>query len=889
MEANQPGRPMPGETELETREWLESFDEVLERSGPERAGQVLNDVSLHAQTAGVRLPFTANTAYLNTIAPDQQPPYPGHREMEERITSLIRWNAMAMVVRANREEEGIGGHIASYASAATLIEVGMHHFFRGPTADRPGDLVYFQGHSSPGIYARAFMEGRISQDQLSNFRHELHATPGLSSYPHPWLMPDFWQFPTVSMGLGPIMAIYHARFIKYLEDRGLKAPSDQKVWAFLGDGETDEPESLGALTLAAREHLDNLVFVVNCNLQRLDGPVRGNGKIIQELEAAFRGAGWNVNKVIWGSEWDALLARDTDGLLVRRMQEVVDGQYQKYIVEPGDYMRRDFFGKYPELLQRVAHYTDDELKSLGRGGHDPVKVHAAYAAAMAHTGSPTVILCKTVKGFGLGESGEGLNYTHQQKKINEEGLRYFRTRFNIPLSDDEVARLPFYRPADDSPEMKYLQERRKALGGFIPRRERKGPALAAPSDDVLREFFEGTGDRSVSTTMAFVRILAKLLKEESIGRHIVPMIPDEGRTFGMEALFRQCGIYSHPGQLYEPVDKANLLYYREATDGQILEEGITEAGCMGSFIAAGTAYANHGIAMIPFFTFYSMFGLQRVGDLIWAAGDSRTRGFLMAATAGRTSLAGEGLQHQDGNSHLLAMTVPNLMAYDPAYAYELAVIIQDGMRRMFQEQEDVFYYITIMNENYPQPRLPEGCREGILKGLYALGQREGARVQLLGSGTLLREVLKAQELLRDQFKVESNVWSATSYKALYLDGASVERWNRLHPGREARQSHVAQCLNGAGLPVIAASDYVAALPASISRWCKPPFVALGTDGFGRSDGRPALREFFEVDAAHIAYAALCALAEKGDLPRQDLAGAQQALNIRTDGPDPVLA
>jgi pyruvate dehydrogenase E1 component len=873
--------------QLEIREWLESMDEVLQRSGPDRVVEILRELSMHAHAAGVTMPFTANTPYVNTIPPAQQPAYPGSLELEERITAAIRWNAMAMVVKANREEDGIGGHISTYASAATLLEVGFNHVFRARNDQHPGDFVYFQGHASPGIYARAFLEGRLPEGQLGNFRHELHDTPGLSSYPHPWLMPTFWQFPTVSMGIGPISAIYHARFIKYLEDRGLKAPSDSKVWAFLGDGETDEPESLGAITLASREKLDNLVFVVNCNLQRLDGPVRGNGKIIQELEAAFRGAGWNVLKVVWGSDWDALLAQDKEGRLRRRMQETVDGQYQKYVVESGAYFREDFFGKDPQLRAMVEYLTDDQLKRLTRGGHDPAKVYAAYAAALAHTGSPTCILCKTVKGYGLGEAGEGLNMAHQQKKLDEVALRQFRTRFGIPLSDADVAALPFYKPADDSAEMQYLRERRQALGGYLPVRAPFTTPLPTPTDEQFGEFFGGTGEREVSTTMAFVRILAKLLQHPDVGRYIVPMIPDEARTFGMDALFRQVGIYAHPGQLYEPVDKANLLYYKEATDGQILEEGITEAGCLSSFIAAGTAYSNHGVPTIPFFTFYSMFGFQRVGDFIWAAADSRAKGFLMGATAGRTTLAGEGLQHQDGNSHLLALPVPNLVAYDPAFAYELAVIVQDGLRRMYADGEDVFYYVTLMNQNYAQPPMPEGAREGILKGLHKVRAAATPAVQLVGSGTILLEALKAADLLRDAFGLEADVWSATSYKELYLDACACDRWNRLHPGQDPRIPYVSRCLGAADAPVVAASDYVRALPECVARWVPRRLTTLGTDGFGRSDGREALRAFFEVDARHIAYAALVSLAAEGRLPPETAAQGASRWNIDAEAPDPV--
>jgi pyruvate dehydrogenase E1 component len=876
------------ERALETREWLESFDEVLSRAGPERVRDLLQDLTIRAQTLGVRVPFTANTPYVNTIPRREQPAYPGDLEVERRLRSLVRWNAMAMVVRANREEEGIGGHIATYASAATLFEVGFNHFWRAPTDDHPGDLVYFQGHASPGVYARAFLEGRLPAEQLANFRHELHETPGLSSYPHPWLMPDFWQFPTVSMGLGPICAIYHARFIKYLEDRGLTKASDRRIWVMMGDGETDEPESLGAITLASREHLDNLIFVVNCNLQRLDGPVRGNGKVIQELEAAFRGAGWNVIKVLWGGQWDGLLEQDHEGRLVKRMQETVDGQFQRYVVGSGAYFREDFFGRDPELLRLVEKMTDDQLVKLNanRGGHDPEKIHAAYAAAVSHTGAPTVILCKTIKGYGMGESGEGQNITHQQKKLNEEALRQFRTRFSIPISDEDVDQVPFYCPPDEGEERVYLQERRRALGGYLPQRRPAGEKLPAPPDHLIAEFLEGTGERAVSTTMAFVRILSKLLQYPDLGPRIVPMVPDEARTFGMEALFRKHGIYSHPGQLYEPVDRENLLYYREATDGQILEEGITEAGCMGSFIAAGTAYANHGISMLPFFTFYSMFGMQRVGDLVWAAADSRCRGFLMGATSGRTTLAGEGLQHQDGNSHLMAMTVPNLRAYDPGFAYELAVIIQDGIRRMYGEGEDVFYYITLMNENYPQPPMPEGANDGILRGLYAVRAPGDAVVRLVGSGAILPESLRAAEVLDREFGVRAGVWSATSYKELYREALSVERWNRNHPQDEPRTPYVVTALGPGTAPVVAATDYVRALPESVGRWIPGRYVTLGTDGFGRSDGRPALRRFFEVDAAHIAYAALVALAADGAVEVDTLEGAAERLGIDRGAPDP---
>ncbi|MFW6171446.1 MAG: pyruvate dehydrogenase (acetyl-transferring), homodimeric type [Planctomycetota bacterium] len=878
---------------IESREWIESLDEVLQRRGTDRVRELLRELSVRAYSQGVRIPFTANTPYINTIPASEQPVYPGHHELETRISNILRWNAMAMVVRANREEAGIGGHISSYASAATLYEVGFNHFFRGRTETEPGDLIYYQGHASPGIYARAFLEGRLPVERIDNFRHELHDQPGLSSYPHPWLMPDFWQFPTVSMGLGPIMAIYQARFMRYLEDRGLKEPSDHKVWAFLGDGEADEPESLGAIALASREKLDNLIFVVNCNLQRLDGPVRGNGKVIQELEAAFRGVGWNVIKVIWGGGWDRLLENDRDGVLVDRMEEVVDGQYQKYVVEDGSYFRRDFFGHDPRLLELVKSLSDEQLKNLPRGGHDPEKVHAAYQQAVNHRGAPTVILAKTVKGYGLGQGGEGKNITHQQKKLNEEELLAFRTRFHIPISDDQVNDVPFYQLPADGPEAAYLQERRATLGGETPSRVPMRQSLEMPEMTLFDEFFKGTGDRSVSTTMAFVRMLSKLLKDKNVGRLIVPIVPDEARTFGMEALFRQCGIYSHVGQLYEPVDKENLLYYKEAQDGQILEEGITEAGSLSSFLAAGTAYSTYGINTIPFFIFYSMFGMQRVGDLVWATADSRCKGFLLGATSGRTTLAGEGLQHQDGHSHLLALPVPNLLAYDPAYAYEVAVIVSDGIRRMYEAGEDVFYYLTLLNENYPQPPMPENAREGILKGMYRLRQSDFSedrpRVQLLGSGSILNESIKAAGVLEEQFDIGADVWSVTSYKQLHRDAEEVGRWNRLHCDKTPRVPYVSECLGNAAGPCIAASDYVKALPAVISRWVSQPFSILGTDGFGRSDGREALREFFEVDAAHIALAALSSLAAEQQIEKETAARAAGELGVDCDKPDPWLS
>jgi pyruvate dehydrogenase E1 component len=878
---------------LETREWLESIDYVLQNKGPERVRTLLEHLQIHLRQQGMELPFSANTPYMNTIPFHRQVPFPGSRAMERRIKSLVRWNAMAMVVRANQEQEGIGGHISTYASAATLYEVGFNHFFRARGEDHDGDLVYFQGHASPGIYARAFLEGRISKQQLENFRQELRPGGGLSSYPHPWLMPDFWQFPTVSMGLAPIMGIYQARFNRYLEHRGIKDTSDSKVWVFMGDGETDEPESLGAITLASRERLDNLIFVINCNLQRLDGPVRGNGKIIQELEAAFRGAGWNVIKVIFGSSWDPLFEKDEEGLLVKRLGELVDGQFQKYTVEDGAYFREHLFGVDPRLLKLVEHLSDEELERMQRGGHDPEKIYAAYRAAVSNTGSPSVILAKTVKGYGLGEAGEGKNITHQQKKLNEEELKAFRSRFAIPLSDEEVTGAPFYKPTEDSIEIRYLRTRRKKLGGYLPSRRDRAKAFKCPSEEMFKEFYKGTGDRKVSTTMVYVRILAKLLRDRDIGEFIVPIIPDEARTFGMEALFGQFGIYSSTGQLYEPVDAGSLLFYREAKDGQILEEGITEAGSMASFIAAGTAYSTHGVNMIPFFTYYSMFGFQRIGDLIWAAGDMRSRGFLVGATAGRTTLAGEGLQHQDGHTHLLAYSVPNLLTYDPAFAYELAVIIRDGIRRMYEEQEDIFYYLTVENENYAQPVMPKGVKEGILKGMYRYKASEHQsaklRAQLFGSGAILNEVLKAQEILWDQFQVAADVWSATSYKALRRDALSAERWNMLHPTKKPRVPYVKQCLADAPGVCVAASDYLKAVPDSVARWFPKAFYSLGTDGFGRSDSRLALRDFFEVDAKFVTLATLYALAQEKQIKSSVVQRAIKDLDIDPEKVEPVIS
>ncbi|HQI40466.1 MAG TPA: pyruvate dehydrogenase (acetyl-transferring), homodimeric type [Ignavibacteriaceae bacterium] len=876
--------------ETETNEWLYSLDYVLEHSGPERVIELLRELQVRAHKAGVHIPFSANTPYINTIPREKQTPFPGNREIERRIKSLIRWNAMAMVVKANKQEHGIGGHISTYASAATLYEIGFNHFFRGRGEGYEGDQIYFQGHASPGFYARAFLEGRITKEQLVNFRRDLAPGGGLTSYPHPFLMPDFWEFPTVSMGLGPIQAIYRARFNRYLEDRGLKKPGG-KVWAFLGDGETDEPETLGAITLASREKLDNLIFVINANLQRLDGPVRGNGKIIQELEAIFRGAGWHVIKVVWGGDWDPLLEKDTEGKLVKRMGEVVDGEYQKYSVEGGAYIRKNFFGKDEDLLKMVEQMSDEELFKMKRGGHDPEKVYAAYKEAVNYVGKPTVIIAKTIKGYGLGEAGEGKNITHQQKKLNEDEMKEFRSRFGIPISDERIANDPFYKPDENSEEIQYIKKRREELGGYLPSRKTDIRPIKTPPESLFEEFYKGTEGHEVSTTMVFVRILAKLLKDKEIGKLIVPIVPDEARTFGMEALFRQVGIYSHAGQLYEPVDAASLLYYKEAKDGQILEEGITEAGSMSSFMAAGTAYLTHGINMIPFFVYYSMFGLQRVGDLVWAAADMGAKGFLFGGTSGRTTLAGEGLQHQDGNSHLLAYTVPNLVTYDPAFAYEIAVIIRDGIKRMFEDQENIFYYITLMNENYAMPEMPKGVKEGILKGMYKFQASDKKtaklRAQLFGSGTILNEVIKAAKILEDDYRVACDVWSLTSYKELRRDALEIERWNLLNPTKEQKQNYIQKTLEKEEGVFVAASDYVKALPDSIAKWFPRYLYSLGTDGFGRSESRAMLREFFEVDAKHIAFTTLTALFKEGKIQDKVLDKAEKELGIDPNKRNPL--
>ena len=847
----------------ETKDWIDSISALIDEKGAERTHFIIEKLIDFSRRSGVKIPFSPYTEYLNTIPVNNQESYPGNRSIERRIKSLVRWNAMAMVVRANRNNNGIGGHISSYASSATLYEVAFNHFFRGKNLNG-GDLVYFQGHVSPGIYSRAFLEGRISEEHLINFRRELSEN-GLSSYPHPWLMPNFWQFATVSMGLGPIMSIYQARFLHYLQDRGLANTSNRKVWAFLGDGEMDEPESLGALTFAARESLDNLIFVVNCNLQRLDGPVRGNGKIIQELEGAFRGSGWNVIKVIWGSDWDALFEKDEDNLIIERLNELVDGDQLKYTVEGGKYFRENFWGKSKELLSLVEHLTDEQLGELRLGGHDPAKVYAAYSEAVKHKGQPTVILAQTIKGYGLGESGEGRNVTHQQKKLNEQELLNFRSKFDIPIKDEDCILAPFYKPSENSEEIKYLKERREALGGFIPERFTDNKKLLIPPLSNFKELLDGSNNRQISTTMAFVRFLTLIVKDKEIGKNIVPIIPDEARTFGIEPLFRQIGIYSHAGQKYDPVDSDQFLYYREATDGQILEEGINEAGAISSFIAAGTSYSNSLQPMIPFFIYYSMFGFQRIGDFIWAAADMRTKGFLLGGTAGRTTLNGEGLQHQDGHSHLIASTIPNLKAYDPAYAYEIAVIIQNGLKEMYEENKDIFYYLTLENENYVQPKMPNNVENGIIKGMYKIKKSSNLdlNVQLLGSGPILNEVIAAAKLLNDDWGIGTDVWSVTSYSELHKDAEEVNRWNLLNPEKTNKTSYLDECLINKNGPVIACSDYVKLVAEQISPYVNCNFTSIGTDGFGRSGTRDELRDFFEIDRFHIALAAINSLYKQG--------------------------
>lgn len=879
----------------ETQEWLDSLEYVLKTKGAERVKFLLEQLENKSRREGIELPAAMNTPYINTIPAERQPRFPGNRELERRIKSIVRWNAMAMVVRANKQFDGLGGHISTFASSATLYEIGFNHFFQGRGADGySGDQIYFQGHASPGMYSRAFLEGRLSEENLDCFRRELQpGVRGLSSYPHPWLQPDFWEFPTVSMGLGPIMAIYQARFNQYLTDRGIKDATQKHVWAFLGDGETDEPESLGAITLAGREKLDNLIFVVNCNLQRLDGPVRGNGKIIQELEGLFRGAGWNVIKLIWGDEWDALIEKDETGLLVKRMGEVVDGQYQKYTVMPGSYIREHFFGKYPELLKLVENYSDEKLAKLRRGGHEPEKVYAAYKAAVEHKGQPTVILAKTIKGYGLGEAGEGRNVAHNNKKMNEQELLEFRTRFGIPISDEEVVKAPFYKPPEDSAEIKYLHERRQALGGYMPSRPTEHPRIEVPRLPDYKEFLGGSEGKDMSTTMAVVRLMQKLCRDKKIGKFVVPIVPDESRTFGMEGMFASFGIYSHVGQLYEPVDSETLAKYKEAKNGQLLEEGITEAGSMSSFVAAGTAYATHGVDMIPFFIYYSMFGFQRIGDLIWAAADMRAKGFLIGGTAGRTTLNGEGLQHQDGHSLLNAIAFPTVRAYDPAYAYEYAVIVLDGLKKLYEEGETAMYYITAENENYVHPSMPDGVEEGIIRGMYKLAtkipDKPRATVNLFGSGAILRMTLGAQELLANKYGIGSNVWSVTSYTELRREAHAVERWNMLHPTQPARKTYVEEVLKNEKGVFISASDNVRALGEQIGRWVPGDYYVLGTDGMGRSETREALRRHFEVDAESITIATLYRLAKQGIVPATLAEQAIKELGVNPEKVDPLFA
>jgi pyruvate dehydrogenase E1 component len=879
---------IPDTDSQETQEWLDALTAVIENEGTERAHFLLEAMIDKARRSGSNLPYNATTAYVNTIPTHLQAKLPGDPEMERRIRALVRWNAIMTVLRANEKSPGVGGHIASFQSAATLYDTAFNYFFRAANENFGGDCVYFQGHSSPGVYARAFLEGRISEEQLENFRQETGGN-GLSSYPHPWLMPDFWQFPTVSMGLGPITGIYQARFLKYIHDRGIADTSDRKVWVFCGDGEMDEPESLGAISLASREKLDNLIFVINCNLQRLDGPVRGNGKIIQELESDFRGSGWNVLKVVWGSYWDPLLAMDKDGLLKKRMEECVDGEYQNFKAKGGAYTREHFFGKYPELKEMVAAMSDQDIWRLNRGGHDPHKVYAAYHAAVNHKGQPTVILAKTVKGYGMGDAGEGQNTTHQQKSMDIESLKKFRDRFDLPLTDDQVESLSFYKPAADSPEMTYMAERRNAMGGSVPARRRKGNELTVPALSAFENMLVSTGEREISTTMAFVRILSTLVRDKQIGKYVVPIVPDEARTFGMEGMFRQLGIYSHLGQLYEPMDSDQVMYYKESKDGQILEEGINEAGSFSSWIAAATSYSVTGVQMIPFYIFYSMFGFQRIGDLAWAAGDSRARGFLLGATAGRTTLNGEGLQHEDGHSHLMSATIPNCISYDPTFAYELAVIIQEGLRRMVQNQEDVYYYITLMNENYTHPDMPKGIETHILKGMYKFSESKakGEKVQLMGSGVILREVIAAAELLEKDWGVSADVWSITSFNELRKEGLDATRWNMLNPEKPQRLSFVAESLKDAKGPVIASTDYMKAFAEQISPFVKNQFVVLGTDGYGRSDSREALRSFFEVDRYYVVLASLKALVDEGKIPASKASEAIKKYKLDANKPNPT--
>ena len=871
----------------ETQEWIESLEDALEEHGYERTQHLLETLIDFAESKGARLPFNTNTPFLNTILPGQQPDYPGDRELERKIKSIVRWNAMAMVTKANKETPGIGGHISTFASAATLYEVAFNHFLKGPNHPSGQDMVFFQGHASPGIYARAYLEGRLNKTHLNNFRRELTDGGGLSSYPHPYLMPDFWQFATVSMGLGSMMAIYQARFMRYMIDRGFMEDTGRKVFAYLGDGEMDEPESTGALTLASRENLDNLIFVINCNLQRLDGPVRGNSKIIQELEGAFRGAGWNVIKVIWGSDWDDLFESDHNGVLLGRIEEVVDGDLLKYVVEGGEYIREHFFGKNPELLKMVGHLSDEKLEKMKIGGHDPLKVYAAYNEAINHKGEPTVILARTIKGYGLGEAGEGRNITHNQKKLNEEELLYFRDRFNVPLSNDEATQAPFYRFSDDSNEYKYLSEKRKKLGGPLPFRVDKSTPLPVPDISIFQEMLDGTGEREISTTMSYVRLLTLLAKDKTIGKHIVPIIPDEARTFGMDPLFRQLGIYASAGQLYDPVDSNQFLYYKEAKNGQILEEGINEAGAVSSFIAAGTSYSTHGIHMIPFYIYYSMFGFQRIWDFIWAAGDMRVRGFLLGGTAGRTTLNGEGLQHQDGHSHLAAAATPNIKADDLAYAYEIAVIIHHGIKEMVEDGTDVIYYLTLENENYSHPPIPKGATEDIIKGLYKIHATEKPTVRLLGSGPLLGETLAAAKLLKNDWGIEPGIWNVTSFSELRRDAEETERWNLIHPNKQQKKSHLEQSLSKHKVPTVAVSDYVKMVSEQIGPYVPGPYYSLGTDGFGRSETRQALRHFFEVDRYYIVLTAIRALSLDGKLEMSKVDAVMKKYNLDPEKPSPI--
>jgi len=879
---------LPDSDIQETQEWIESLNSVIETEGTERAHFLIEMMIDQARRSGSNLPYKATTSYVNTIPSHLQQKHPGNPDMERRIRALIRWNAVMTVLRANTKSPGVGGHIASFQSAATLYDVGFNHFFRGANKDFGGDLVYFQGHSSPGIYARAFLEGRINEDQLNNFRMETNGD-GLSSYPHPWLMPEFWQFPTVSMGLGPIMGIYQARYLKYLHDRGIADTSDRKVWVFCGDGEMDEPESLGAISLASRENLDNLIFVVNCNLQRLDGPVRGNGKIIQELESDFRGSGWNVLKVVWGSYWDPLFAMDKDGLLKKRMEECVDGEYQNFKAKGGAYTREHFFGKYPELREMVSAMSDSDIWRLNRGGHDPHKVYAAYAAATSHKGQPSVVLAKTVKGYGMGDAGEGQNITHQQKSMDVEALKAFRSRFDLPISDKEVENLSFYKPPADSPEIQYMEERRKDLGGHLPARRRKGNALKVPALSAFSNVLTSTGEREISTTMAFVRILSTLVRDKEIGKYVVPIVPDEARTFGMEGMFRQLGIYSSIGQLYEPQDSDQVMFYKEQKDGQILEEGINEAGSFSSWIAAATSYSTTGIQTIPFYIFYSMFGFQRIGDLAWAAGDSRARGFLLGATAGRTTLNGEGLQHEDGHSHLISATIPNCVSYDPCFAYELAVIIQNGLERMIQNQEDVYYYITIMNENYQHPDMPKNIEKNIIQGIYKFSESKlkAPKVQLMGSGVILREVIEAAKMLETEWNVSSDIYSVTSFTELRREAQDNERWNMLNPDKKQKISIIQEIISDKESPIVASTDYMKSYAEQIANFIPNKFVSLGTDGYGRSDSREALRSFFEVDRYYIVVAALKTLVDSKKIDIEILTKAIKKYKMKNDKPNPV--